>query len=241
MAEPQHKCDRRSQRSQTALFEALSAAFEAGSNLATLTVGDLTESAGLTRRTFYSHYRDIPHFIELVEDALLDEMRVRVEGIAQASLPEVYKHIANLEPAPGTVGLLEFFAQHRHLINGLLGRGGDAAFMQKIIDMVRHTIARRMKTGIHPEALGAFFDYYVSSVVAAETSLVVRWLERGLIESPATMARIMTVIAFVRPGDLYGLPIEINVPEYGLALMNMNRSFESARPAESAGPAESAE
>ena len=35
------------------------------------------------------------------------------------------------------------------------------------------------------------------------------------------MARIMTVIAFVRPGDLYGQPIDINVPAYGMKLMNL--------------------
>ena len=45
--------------------------------------------------------------------------------------------------------------------------------------------------------------------------------ERGLAESPETMARIMTVIAFVRPGDLYGQPIDINVPEYGMKLLNL--------------------
>ena len=36
------------------------------------------------------------------------------------------------------------------------------------------------------------------------------------------MARIMTVVAFVRPGDLYGRPIDINVPEYGMKLMGLN-------------------
>ena len=35
------------------------------------------------------------------------------------------------------------------------------------------------------------------------------------------MARIMTVLAFVRPGDLYGQPIDINVAEYGMKLLNL--------------------
>ena len=69
-----------------------------------------------------------------------------------------------------------------------------------------------MKTGIFPGVLGTFFDYYLSYVVAAEMGIIVRWFETGLAESPETMARIMTVVAFVRPGDLYGKPIDINVP-----------------------------
>lgn len=79
----------------------------------------------------------------------------------------------------------------------------------------------RAQTGILGLALGTFFDYYVTYVVSAEVGLIQRWFERGLTESPETMARIMTVIAFVRPGDLYGQPIDINVPEYGLKLLNL--------------------
>ena len=51
--------------------------------------------------------------------------------------------------------------------------------------------------------------------------MIQRWLERGLTESTEAMARILTVLAFVRPGDLYGQPIDINVPEYGMKLLNL--------------------
>ena len=67
-------------------------------------------------------------------------------------------------------------------------------------------VSDRMQTGIFPGALGAFFDYYLASVVASEVGVVQRWFDRDLAETPETMARIMTVIAFVRPGDLYGMP-----------------------------------
>ena len=90
------------------------------------------------------------------------------------------------------------------------------------MDIARDTVADRMKTGIFPGVLGAFFDYYLAYVVAAEMGVVQRWFARGLREAPETMARIMTVAAFVRPGDLYGKPIDINVPEYGMKLMGLN-------------------
>ena len=79
----------------------------------------------------------------------------------------------------------------------------------------------RAQTGILGLALGTFFDYYVTYVVSAEVGMIQRWFERGLTESPEAMARIMTVLAFVRPGDLYGQPIDINVPEYGMKLLNL--------------------
>ena len=67
-----------------------------------------------------------------------------------------------------------------------------------------------------------------AEVIVAQTNsegglvgMIQRWFERGLTESPEAMARIMTVLAFVRPGDLYGQPIDINVPEYGMKLLNL--------------------
>lgn len=54
------KCDRRSLRSQRALRQALASELAESGDLSRINVASLTERAGLTRRTFYSHYRDIP-------------------------------------------------------------------------------------------------------------------------------------------------------------------------------------
>lgn len=221
MAQADYKCDRRSRRSQHALIGALTEQLGEGEDLSRITVASLTDRAGLTRRTFYTHYKDIPDFVEQVETALLHEIRSRIERIGSATLPELYRNIDELEPAPGSVELLCYLRDNSELIGSLLGSGGDPAFIKKLIDLARATVADRMQTGIFPGALGAFFDYYLSYVITAEVGVVQRWFENGLRESPETMARIMTVIAFVRPGDLYGKPIDINVPAYGMKLLNL--------------------
>ena len=221
MTQTDFKCDRRSLRSQHALLDALVGQLGEGEDLSRITVASLTERAGLTRRTFYSHYQDIPDFVEQVETALLEDIGRLVERIGAATLPELYRNIDELAPAPGSVELLSYLRDNRELIGSLLGPGGDPAFIKKLIDLARAAVADRMQTGIFPGALGAFFDYYLSYVVTAEVGVVQRWFETGLAESPETMARIMTVIAFVRPGDLYGKPIDINVPAYGMKLLNL--------------------
>ena len=221
MPQTDFKCDPRSLRSQTSLRDALVQQLGAGEDLSRITVASLTDCAGLTRRTFYSHYKDIPDFIQQVEDAIMDEIRVLVRNIGAATLPELYHSIDELEPAPGAVELLEYLAKNRELIGSLLGPGGDPAFIKRLIDLARDEISGRMQTGIFPAVLGSFFDYYLSYVVTAEVGVGPRWVENGLPESPKTMARIMTVIAFVRPGDLYGQPIDINVPAYGMKLLNL--------------------
>ena len=143
-------------------------------------------------------------------------------AIAEATLPDLYKNIERLEPAPGSVELLTYISENRDLIGALIGPGGDQAFIKKVIDMSCSEVSDRMQTGILPAAVGAFFDYYLASVVSAEVGVVQLWFERDLAESPETMARIMTVIAFVRPGDLYGMPIDVKVPAYGAKLMGLN-------------------
>ena len=221
MTQADAKLDRRSLRSQCALRGALAAELNGGEDLGRVTVAALADRAGLTRRTFYSHYKDIPDFVEQVEDSLLADIRELIHGIAETSLPEVYASIEELEPAPGSVELLEYLTRNRELVGALLGPGGDPAFIKKLMDAVRDEVAGRMRAGIFPAALGSFFDYYLTYVVAAETGVVQRWFENGLAEPPEAMARIMTVIAFVRPGDLYGMPIDINVPAYGMKLMGL--------------------
>lgn len=219
---PPEKIDRRSMRTQRMLRDALACELNAGENLSRVTVAALTERAGLTRRTFYTHYRDIPDFIERVEAALLDEIRARIDAIAASDLNSLYRNIDDLAPAPGSVELLTYLKDNGAIIGALLGPNGDPAFAQRIQAIARDTVSDRMKMGIFPGALGTFFDFYLSYVVAAEMGIVQRWFETGLAESPATMARIMTVVAFVRPGDLYGKPIDINVPAYGMKLMGLS-------------------
>ena len=116
------KCDRRSLRSQRALRQALASELAESGDLSRINVASLTERAGLTRRTFYSHYRDIPDFINQIEDGLLAEIRERIELITAAQLPDLYRNIDELEPAPGSVELLRYLAANRDLIGALLGR-----------------------------------------------------------------------------------------------------------------------
>lgn len=215
------KLDRRSVRTQHLLRRALADALNEGEDLTHITVAGLADRAGLTRRTFYTHFKDIPDFVEQLEASILDNIRKRIEAIAASDLASLYRNIDELEPAPGSVELLSYLKRHGRLIGALLGPGGDPAFSQRICAIAREAVADRMKTGIFPGVVGTFFEYYLAYVVAAEMGIVQRWFATGLVESPETMARIMTVVAFVRPGDLYGKPIDINVPAYGAKLMGL--------------------
>ena len=129
-----------------------------------------------------------------------------------------------LSPTAGSVELLEYFRARGGYLGALLGDGGDPAFAERLKHMVRETVASRALEGIDLLAIGAFFDYYLTFAISAEVGVLVRWLTGGMRESSEAMARVMTALMFVRPGDLYGKKIEFDIPSLGLALLTMREN-----------------
>lgn len=213
------RLDRRIRRSRTRLRDALVAEIAATGDLSRVTVTSVTERAGLTRRTFYSHFHDIPELVDAIETEALADIRALVAGIVATNLDELAGALDALEPAPGAVELLEYFRDNAGHLTALLGQGGDPAFVEKIKAVCTDAVCARALDGIDARALGPFFDYYLTFAVSAEAGVLTRWLTGGMREDVRTMALMMTALAFVRPGDLYGKKIDLDVPAYALALM----------------------
>lgn len=214
------RLDPRTARSRQALREALAAEVRATGDLNRVTVTAVANRAGVTRRTFYSHFRDIPSLVEAVEAELVSGVAARLRTIANARLVQMVGIVTSNEPVPGSVELLEYVRSNAVVFQALLGKGGDPALREKIQDAAHEIIAPRALTGIDVGA-AAFFDYYITYAISAEMAVLMRWLGEGMRESCEVMARIMTMLTFVRPGDLYGFPVSIDIPAYSSALMQM--------------------
>ena len=212
---PTRPADRRSLRTRRALRDALAAEIRSAGGLDRVVVTALAERADVTRRTFYSHYKDIPDLVEQSEDELLEGLVEHVRAISLTSLDELYAGFRLLKPAPGSVELLDYIKDNGDFMSALLGPGGDPGFAEKIKALAIGAVRDRAQHGLDVAALGPFFDYYVTFAVSAELGVLQRWLEGGMQESTDLMARAMTMLMFVRPGDLYGKPIDLDVPLYG--------------------------
>ena len=73
--------DRRSVRTRRALRQALAEEICSTGDLSRVTVTAVTERAGVTRRTFYSHFRDIPDLVRQIEDETLEELDGRAVAL----------------------------------------------------------------------------------------------------------------------------------------------------------------
>jgi len=211
--------DRRSVRTRAALRLALAQEIDATGDLSRVTVTAVTERAGLTRRTFYSHYRDIPDLVDRIEAETLSDLRGHVQKIARTDLDDLEAALSRQEPAPGSEDLLRAVRERGDYLRPLLGDGGDPAFAERLKRMIYDAVAGRALDGIDVRAVGTFFDYYLTFAISAEVGVLLRWLEGGMRESVEAMARLMTALMFVRPGDLYGKPIDFDIPRFALAIM----------------------
>jgi AcrR family transcriptional regulator len=211
--------DRRAVRTRAALRDALAAEIDATGDLSRVTVTAVTDRADVTRRTFYSHFRDIPDLVDAIERETIEELEPVVARLAAVRLPELKAAIDAAEPCPGSVELLAFFKERGSYLAPLMGEGGDPGFVERIKVMVTQTIIDRAKSGLDARAIGPFLDYYLSFAISAETGVLVRWLTGGMHESVGAMARLMTALMFVRPGDLYGTPIDLDIPRFALSML----------------------
>ena len=211
--------DRRSVRTRRALRHALAEEIASTGDLSRVTVTAVTDRAGVTRRTFYSHFKDIPDLVNKIEEETLAELRAPLARIAACHLDDLRTALDHGDPAPGARELLACVRERADYLRPLLGKGGDPAFAERIKALVHQVIGLRAVDGLDLRAFGPLFDYYLTFAISAEVGVLLRWLDSGCRESDPTMARLMTALMFVRPGDLYDNPINLDIPSFALAAM----------------------
>lgn len=216
--------DRRSMRTRLALRRALAEEIDAVGDLSQVTVTAVTDRAGVTRRTFYSHFKDIPNLVDRVEQDALQELMPYLSALSEVNLEQLKDALDSYKPCPGSAELLGAIRKRGFYLRPLLGKGGDPAFVERLKRTAHEAIAKRALHDLNPHAVGPFFDYYLTFAISAEVGVLVRWLVGGMRESDEQMAGLMTALMFVAPGDLYGKPIKLDIPRFALAMLVLGES-----------------
>lgn len=222
-----NKLDRRCVRTRRLLAEALREALVTSGDLSKVTVSDVTDRADMTRRTFYSHYKDIPDLVEHCEQALLDELKEYLVRLSQVDLEDFEHALDAYLPVPGSLELLEWTRLQGPFLAAILGDAGDPRFQSKLCDLAHDVFFERAQDGFTPPAISPLFDYYLTFVISAEVGVLVRWLQGGMQESAYMMAVLMTGLLFVRPGDLYAHPIDLDIPRFACGALHFARNAAS--------------
>ncbi|MBB5782851.1 TetR/AcrR family transcriptional regulator [Nonomuraea jabiensis] len=179
--------DPRVRRTQAALQRTLIDLVQDG-DLSRISVADVAERAGVSRSTFYDHYRDVHELAEAACTTMIDDL---IEAIPDPGVRDVP------DTAPDT--LLTFFThldEHAGLYRSVLGPQGSARVINHVrrhATVAAYVGARRAATGDDtPTDYTAQTPHDVPAAFTAGALIGVAtdWLQHGCPRSPAEMAAL---------------------------------------------------
>jgi AcrR family transcriptional regulator len=177
VSQPAH--DLRVKRSQRLLRDALIDLIEER-GFDTLTVGEITERAMVSRATFYRNYQDK---YDLVEQIYAEATQVLFDALAEPTTEH---------PPRIWTRFFEHIAEYERLYRALLGRKGSPWFVQKM----RGSLAELIKQYTQLPFLAPMARFkspltgeYLRDVIATVfVETITWWLEQGRPYSPQEMA-----------------------------------------------------
>lgn len=171
----------RVRRTQKLLREALIELIEER-GFDTLTVGEITERAMVSRAAFYRNYQDK---YALVEQIFTEAMQTMFDAVSEP----ITEH-----PPQIWVRFFEHIAQYERLYRALLGRQGSPWFVLKmresLIDLLKlyERLPLNQATMDGPNTLAAD-DFTLNLLVTMLVEAITWWLEHGRPYSPKEIAR----------------------------------------------------
>ena len=146
-----------------------------------ITVRELTDMADLNRGTFYLHYKDVFDLLEKTEAELQEDFNQLV-----------CKHDAvDLKQRPSVIfnEIYSLVYDNADLIEILLGENGDLNFVNRLKQLIREKCLKDWME-VFRSGNAAAFDAFFSFIVSGCIGLVQYWLQTGLKETPAQMAKL---------------------------------------------------
>jgi len=177
----------RVRRTQKLLREALIELIEER-DFESLTVGEITERALVSRAAFYRNYQDKYALVEKIFEEAMSALLGAVEEMGQE------------HPSSSWVIFFEHIAQYERLYRALLGRKGSPWFMRKMRAELALLIKERGRLPHGPDASSrvthTFSDEFVPNLVATLfVEAITWWLEQGRPYTPKEIATRTSLLA----------------------------------------------
>ncbi len=172
--------DRRVRKTKKAMTEAL-AKLLLTKPLNNIGVREISDMADINRGTFYLHYRDVYDMVDKLQNEIFEKFNDIVDN------HEPKKNTEELFPM--LVELFNLLSENSELAKVLIGKNGDAAFVDKLKQVIREKcFVNVQKTfGIkNDDEFNYFYHYIVSGCIGIFSA----WLNSGMKETPLEMAEL---------------------------------------------------
>lgn len=172
--------DRRVKKTKKAMFLAL-AELLSEKPLSNISVREIADLADINRGTFYLHYRDVYDMVEKLQNEIFEKFNYIVDN------HEPRRHGDEIFPL--LVELFDLLSDNAALAKVLIGKNGDAAFVDKLKMVIREKcFANAQKEfGITPDDS---FEYFYHYIVSGCIGIFSSWLNGGMRESSEQMAKL---------------------------------------------------
>lgn len=157
-------------------------------DLGHISVADIAEHAGVSRSTFYDHYRDVHELAEAACTSMIDEL---IE-----SLPVLDPGSADQDETQSLRAFFTNLAEHAGLYRSLLGPQGSA----RVIDHIRRRTTATVHIAVRRAAGDTQHDITPSTDIphdvpsaftaGALISVAIDWLQRDCPRTPTEMATL---------------------------------------------------
>ena len=172
------KVDRRVHRTCTMLQQSL-IQLMTEKEIKDITVKELSESADITRGTFYLHYNDIYDILRSMEYELFTEFN--------EILSKSFDNNGNrLSPEATLANIFSFLERHRDAAKVMMGPHGDIAFVNRLKDLVKE----RIYSVLTQKKAACQYDYAEAFAVSGCIGVIETWLQQSSPLSPDEMAKI---------------------------------------------------
>lgn len=192
--------DRRIARTRKALRQALIELTEER-GFDGFTVNDLCERADINRGTFYNHFHDKDALLASLEDGIIADLDAFQGRMSKVKLSDVVMATRFKKPLPLLVDLFDYLREQGDFLHAVLGPGGDAGFGPRLRDCVCTNLVQGILHERYRKSDDPFVGYYVAFFASAYLGVITRWIETGMGESSADMARISVRLLFIKPGE----------------------------------------
>lgn len=173
--------DRRVRRTKKLMQRAL-AQLLTEKPLSAISVREIAELADINRGTFYLHYRDIYDMARQLQDEMIEKFdRIVNSHARRESADELFPLLTEL------FGLL---AENADFTQVMVGKNGDAAFLDKLKNIVREKCLADAMTMLNIKNTDEF-EYFYNYIVSGCIGVCHAWLTGGMKETPAQMAGLV--------------------------------------------------
>lgn len=148
-----------------------------------ITVQELVDRADLSRGTFYQHYQDIYDLKDRIEDEVFEELVQEANDYAMQFEQE--------EPYPYLVGTLNYIVNNSSVCKMLLSQNGSKNFCDRLVQIEEETVLTEWIEPLKTQYDAVLLSYYSRFDIYGFASVVIKWLEDDMPESPGELADML--------------------------------------------------